>query len=110
MVGHQRQAPKRKRAFPKQVRPWNGVGSSIYEGLEFRGGDVTYQVHFAQNRIAAETPELRGGVPVLKADQMLAQLECDKGSVVSGDFYALFEAKERAGQCYDPGSFSRGAC
>ncbi|MFK7940873.1 MAG: hypothetical protein AB8B82_15940 [Roseovarius sp.] len=92
------------------LTPWNGVGSSIYEELEFWAGDVTYQVHFAQARIASETPELRGGVAVFKADQMLAELQCDAGSVQSRDFYALFEAKERAGQCYDHASFSWGAC
>jgi hypothetical protein len=92
------------------LTPWNGVSSSIYEELEFWAGDVTYQVHFAQARIAAETPELSGGIVVFKADQTLAELSCDDDSVQSRDFYALFEAKERAGQCYNHATFSWGDC
>lgn len=92
------------------LRPWNGVGSSIYEELDFWAGDTIYQVHYAVDRIAAEEPEITGGVTVFRSDQLLAELSCDKGSVISGEFYPLYQAKERAGQCYNRDRYDWGPC
>ena len=92
------------------LTPWNGVGSSIYEEMEFWAGDVTYQIHYALDRIAADNPNITGGVLVFKADQVLAELQCDAGSVSERDFYPLFEAKQAAGQCYNPDGFSWSDC
>ncbi|WP_371227508.1 hypothetical protein [Roseovarius sp. 2305UL8-3] len=90
--------------------PWNGVGSSIYEELGFTNGDVDYTVHYAVSRIAADEPEVTGGITVTKADQKLAELTCDPGSVEVREFYPVYLAKEAKGQCWDRTAFSWGAC
>lgn len=92
------------------LTPWNGIGSNIYEELEFWAGDVTFQVHYRLERIAADNPDISGGVRVFRADQMLADLACDEGSVEERDFDMLFQAKERAGQCYNADAFMWSPC
>ncbi|QGX99034.1 hypothetical protein EI983_12445 [Roseovarius faecimaris] len=92
------------------LTPWNGIGSNIYEELEFWAGDTTFQVHYLLERIAADNPDISGGVRVFRADQMLADLTCDPGSVVERDFDPLFQAKEQAGQCYDANTFMWSSC
>ncbi|MBO9452168.1 hypothetical protein J7426_17975 [Tropicibacter sp. R16_0] len=81
------------------MRPWPGVGSSIWEEFTFYNKGVSYVVHYAVER----TPDgqVSGGVTVMKGEQELAHLSCDPGSVVSAGYgLPLFEAKERAGQTY----------
>lgn len=90
--------------------PWNGIGSSIYEELGVGNGDVEYTVWSAVERIAADQPEVSGGVRVTRGDQTLAELRCAEGSTIVRDFYSVFEAKEAKGQCWDNGSFSWGPC
>ena len=60
--------------------------------------------------IAADQPEVSGGVRVTRGDQTLAELRCAAGSTIVRDFYSVFEAKEAKGQCWDNGSFSWGPC
>lgn len=92
------------------MRPWNGVGSSIYEELAFYNGDFEYTVHYAIDRIAADNPTVTGAIAVTRGDEQIAQFDCDAGSVSEADFYPLYEAKEAAGQCWDPETFTWGTC
>ena len=69
-----------------------------------------FHIKDALDRIAADNPNITGGILVFKADQVLAELKCDAGSVSDRDFYALFEAKERVGQCWNHNNFSWGDC
>ena len=92
------------------LTPWNGMGSNIYEELEFWAGDTTFQVHYLLERIAADNPDISGGVRVFRADQMLADLTCDAGSVKERDFDVLSQAKKRAGQCYNADAFMWSPC
>ena len=92
------------------MRPWNGVGSSIYEEVAFANGDVDYTVHYAISRIAADAPDVAGGITVTNGDQTLADLTCDAGSITVNDFYPVFEAKTAMGQCWDTNSFNWGGC
>lgn len=93
-----------------RLSPWGGMGSLIYEEVEFSAGDVTYQVYYAVSRSAADTPDMNAGVRVLRGDQMLADLTCDAGSVSVHDFSPLFEAKTAAGQCWQNDSSTWVAC
>jgi hypothetical protein len=81
------------------MRPWPGVGSSIWEEFTFYSKGISYVVHYAVER----TPDgqVSSGVTVMMGEQELAHLRCDPGSVVSAGYgLPLFEAKERAGQTY----------
>ena len=81
------------------MRPWPGVGSTIWEEFTFHNKDVSYVVHYSVER----TPDGRvgGGVSVMQGERELVHLSCDPGSVVSAGYgLPLFEAKERAGQTY----------
>ncbi|WP_164661037.1 hypothetical protein [Tropicibacter sp. Alg240-R139] len=83
------------------MRPWPGVGSTIWEEFTFYNKDVSYVIHYAVER----TPEgnVSGGITVMKGNQELAHLACDRGSIESAGYgLPLFEAKERAGQIYSP--------
>lgn len=92
------------------MRPWSGVGSSIYEEIGMRNADISYVVHYTVGRIAAEVPDVSGGVMVMRADQVLATLDCDAGSVEVNDFYPVEQAKEAAGQCWSRETFDWGPC
>ena len=92
------------------MRPWNGVGSSIFEEVTFYNGTYEYLIHYAVDRIAATTPQVTGGIRVQEGDHIKAELGCDTGSVAARDFYPLFEAKEASGQCWSHDSFTWGPC
>lgn len=92
------------------MRPWNGVGSSIYEEASFANGDVTYTAFYAVARIAADAPDVSGGIIVTKGDQTLANLTCDSGSIEPSDFYPIFEEKNAQGQCWNTDTFTWGGC
>ena len=90
--------------------PWPGIGRSIWEAVIFRNADISYEVSYSIDR-DPENSEMQGGITVMKGDKMLAVLECDPGSVVSGGYsLPLFEAKERAGQCWRFDSRDWGDC
>lgn len=92
------------------MTPWSGVGSSIWEELTFFNSTFEYRINYSVSRIAAEFPDVRGGVTVLNGGDPVTELECDKGSVEFADFYALYEAKEASGQCWSRDSFTWGGC
>ena len=99
-----------RRAEDMFLLPWNGVGSSIYEEMDFQSGDVTFRVHYTLPRIAENPPELSGGVTVIRADETLADLECAPGSVTNHDFEPLYRAKTDAGQCWRSETFNWQPC
>jgi len=81
------------------MRPWPGVGSTLWEEFTFRNKDISYAVHYSVER--KPEGQVSGGVTVLHGDRELASFSCDPGTVVSAGFGSpLFEAKERAGQSY----------
>lgn len=80
--------------------PWPGVGSAIWDSLAFTNNDITYEVWTSVNRSPEATRGLQGGVNVLRADTLVAQLTCKDGTVTS-DLTPVFEAKESAGQCWN---------
>ena len=93
--------------------PWNGIGRTIYEEAGFNNGVFDYTVYYAIDRIpegGEVTAEISGGVTVIKADQTMAQMTCDAGSVTINDVYPLYEAKTAAGQCWDREAFQWGPC
>ncbi len=87
--------------------PWNGIGRSIYEEVAFANGDYLYTVYAAYDRLVEgdDADRLSGGVVVTKADQTLAQLECDAGSI-SHQLDAYYDDKLNAGQCWNFETFS----
>lgn len=81
------------------MRPWPGIGSTIWEEFTFHNKGVSYVVHYAVERAPDGT--VSGGISVMKGEQEIARLSCDPGSVMSAGYgLPLFEAKERAGQTY----------
>lgn len=87
--------------------PWNGVGRSIYEEIGFRNGDYDYTIHAALDRTILEDDDewpLTGGVTVIKADQTIAEIDCDPESVTHS-LDSFYEAKHDAGQCWRHQSF-----
>jgi len=82
--------------------PWPGVGSAMWDTLAFANKDITYEVWTSVERDPDSLRGYQGGVNVLRGETVLAQLTCAEGSV-KGDMYAVFEAKEAAGQCWNHG-------
>lgn len=90
-------------------RPWNGVGSSIWEEVRFVNSDITYAVYGSILRIAADAadgPNLSGGVEVLRGDTSLANLACARKTVVFPWSEAISDAKRAAGLTWDRSSQS----
>ncbi|UYV38653.1 hypothetical protein N4R57_06285 [Rhodobacteraceae bacterium D3-12] len=85
-------------------RPWNGVGSSIWEEVRFANNDVTYAVYGSILRMAADDgdgPNLSAGVEVLRGETSLANLSCDQKSVVFPWNETISDAKRAAGLTWD---------
>jgi hypothetical protein len=71
---------------------------------------VTYLVHYAVERDPSD-PEVRGGITVMRGDNVLAELACDPGSVVTSGYpLPVYDAKEAAGQCWDYQTHSWAGC
>ena len=98
-----------RRAGAVDMRPWNGVGRSIFETATFSNGGYDYTVHYAIDRLT-QAHEVTGGVIVTRGGDELADLSCDAGAVTASDIYPLFEAKEAAGQCWNREMFRWGEC
>lgn len=81
------------------VRPWNGVGGSIWEELALSNGDVTYRIWGAFDRMT-EAHEKTGGIVVEQDGEELAQLDCTPNGVVYTPF-GFFDAYEAAGFCWN---------
>ena len=99
-----------RRAENVFMLPWAGVGSSIYEEIALSNGDIDYTVWSSVSRIAADEPDVSGGVRVTRADQTLAELTCDPKSLRAWELYPVYEAKEAHGQCWDRANFQWTPC
>ena len=102
-------------AAPRDLNylPWDGMGSSMPEAVQFANAGTTYEVWYAVQKQMDENAPLaptQGGVRVMQGDAMLADLVCTAPPSV----YALeriYDAKLAAGQGYDWQSQSWGtAC
>ncbi|WP_213546535.1 hypothetical protein [Vannielia litorea] len=78
--------------------PWAGVGSSIWEEVNFHNGDVQYSLWHRVDRTPEGDPP-SAGVTVTRADETLADLECVPGTL-HANFEGLAEAKAAIGQCW----------
>lgn len=83
------------------VRPWNGVGRSLWESVEFTNGAYAYEVWHALDRLTEDAP-LEAGVTVLKDGQVLASLSCAPGPETTvAPIFALSDAMTEAGWTWD---------
>lgn len=73
--------------------PWNGMGNSIWETVTFFSGDYGYEVWWSGERDAGS--EVLGGITVTQNGDILAELNCDEGSVQQ-NLTSLIEAVEAA--------------
>ena len=92
--------------------PWNGIGRSIYEEVTFRNAGYAYVVWAALDRqITEDDPgeQLSGGVEVRQGDKVVASLICEPFTI-DARIDALYEAKTRAGQCWEPTDFTWRRC
>ncbi|MFY0634714.1 MAG: hypothetical protein JXQ91_12955 [Vannielia sp.] len=78
--------------------PWAGVGSSIWEEVNFANADVQYSIWHRVDR-APEGDPPSAGVTVTRGDETLAELTCDPGTI-SANFEGLYQAKAAIGQCW----------
>lgn len=86
-------------------RPWNGIGRNIYEEVWFENGAYSYTVFASFDRQKlGEDGVVEGGIVVTKADQTLADLRCDRGSV-NHSLDGFYAHKEAAGLCWDYRNF-----
>ena len=88
--------------------PWPGIGRAIWDSVTFQNEGVAYEVWTSFDRMD-ETAVLEGGVNVLKGEQTLATLTCDRGSVERG-LDTISDLKSGIGQCWDFDSQSWGSC
>lgn len=98
------------------LTPWPGVGRTIWEEVTFRNADHAYVVYGSIDRGPPSDGSdemavtLSGGITVRRDGDEIAHLTCDPGSVKFPWGTSLFDAKETAGQCYDPELRSWGTC
>ncbi len=87
-------------------QPWPGIGRAIWESTTFQNGAFSYEVHGSFDKLDQISD---GGVTVRKNGREIASLSCDSGSTELG-LFAISDAKEAAGQCWDPYAQRWGAC
>ncbi len=92
-------------AAPRDLNylPWNGIGIEMPEAVQFGNDGTSYEVWYSVQKMIDENaplPPTRGGVRVMKGDEMLADLVCDASPSLY-DLERIYDAKEAAGQCYD---------
>lgn len=83
--------------------PWDGMGSSMPEMVQFQNAGTIYEVWYSVQKQMDENaplPPTEGGVRVIKGDQTLADLPCSTPPNVY-DLERIYDAKLAAGQCYD---------
>ncbi len=81
------------------VTPWNGVGRSIFEEIEFLVGGHFYRVYHNFDR---NDHVHSGGVSVWRGDEELISIACDKGTTtVDGGVFGFLDLKQDAGFCWD---------
>ena len=92
------------------LTPWPGIGRTIWEELTFHNAGHSYTVHASIDRAPPEDETddivvtVFGGIIVRRGEEEIADLTCDPGTVDFPWGHELFDAKEAAGQCYDPGT------
>jgi hypothetical protein len=82
--------------------PWPGIGRTTWEAAVISNDGVDYEIWYSIDRLT-DTKETQGGINVLRGNETLAGLEC-KPETIDQNLYALFEAKEDVGQCWNAGS------
>lgn len=80
--------------------PWPGIGSEIWETVAFPSQDHVYEVWTSVRRDPEATYGLRGGVSVLKGEELVVQLVCDPGTP-SQSLDVIYDLKVGIGQCWD---------
>ena len=99
-----------------EYTPWPGIGRSIWETVTFQNRQTNYVVTGVIDRIYPEDEtedvqvEVSGVIEVVKAEETLARLECDAGSVDFGYGGSIYDAKTAAGQCWEFGQRRWVAC
>lgn len=87
------------------LRPWPGIGRTIWEEVVFVIQGHVYVVWGAIDRTSGATGEVtvvhRGGVVVTQDTVEVARHDCDEGSVDFPWSTTLDDAKRAAGQCHD---------
>lgn len=94
----------------KPVSPWKGVGRAITSTVTFHQEDYQYQVWQSFDRLDEEA-ELQAGVHVSKAGEDVVSLTCqpEKQTKIA-PLFALEDAMEAAGWCYNTGRFEWKQC
>ena len=98
------------------LTPWPGIGRTIWEEVTFLNDGHSYTIHASIHRIYPDDDEgeieveFAGGIIVQNGEAELAHLTCLPDTVDFPWGTGLFDAKEKAGQCYDHTSLSLGAC
>ncbi len=89
----------------KTVAPWKGVGRAINSTVTFNNEGYKYQVWQSFDRLDEEA-ELEAGVHISKGDEDIASFTCQRdGQTKIAPLFALEDAMEQAGWCYDSGKF-----
>lgn len=88
--------------------PWPGIGRSIWETTVFHNAGYAYEVFTSVDRMTRDEPAT-GGVILQKNDETIARIDCDAGTVEFG-LWALSDAKEAAGLCWNQSAESWNAC
>ncbi len=88
--------------------PWMGFGRYMSENITFANKDVSYRVYTSLDRLN-EDNELQAGIDVILADQIIASLTCDAGSIQSG-LSKSSNLLEMEGTCWDFDVERWGAC
>ena len=89
-------------------RPWPGIGRSIWETTVFRNAGYVYEVFSSVDRMDRDQP-VTGGVLLYKGGKEIARVDCDAGTVEMG-LWAVTDAKEALGLCWDQGGETWNAC
>ncbi len=97
--------------------PWPGIGRSIWEEVSFENKGITYMLWTSFDKIMAIEDEngqrqgdpLSAGLSVLKGEEELARLVCDRGSIDTR-IDELLAAKQALGLCWDAGARLWAAC
>ena len=98
------------------LTPWPGIDRTIWEEVTFHNAGHGYTVFAAITRIYPEEDdgevlmELSGGILVTQGEDEIARLDCLPGTIDFPWSTILFDAKEAAGQCFDPVNRSWAAC
>ena len=88
-------------------QPWSGVGRAIWEATTFTNAGYAYEVWMSVERQEDAVPS--GGVAVLQGEAEVARIDCDPGSA-RVTLWAVSDAKEAQGICWDLQTFSWGSC